>query len=118
VASAERALYSARAVLVGSGPGGDLRGLMKPPPAGPFMNLMLGNCTRVQLWRPEARLRLKESYYSFRDDTTVLHIALPLGLMLLRRSPPRDEALPAELRAALPPGAPAPPPPPRSHGRR
>lgn len=90
---------------MGSGPGGDLRGLLKPPPAGPFMHLMLGKATRVQLWRPEARLRLKECYYAFRDETTTLHVALPLALLLLRRSPPRDEALPAELRAALPPGS-------------
>ena len=30
----ERALYNVHAVLIGSGPGGDLRGLMAPPPAG------------------------------------------------------------------------------------
>ena len=30
----ERALYGVQAVLMGSGPGGDLRGLMTPPPAG------------------------------------------------------------------------------------
>jgi hypothetical protein len=30
----ERALYGVKGVLMGSGPGGDLRGLMTPPPAG------------------------------------------------------------------------------------
>ena len=75
-------LYTAKAVLVGSGPGGDLRGLMKPPPPGRFMNLMLGNATRVQLWRTEARLRLKEDYYAFRDDTTAFHILAPLALLV------------------------------------
>jgi hypothetical protein len=45
--------------MTGGGPGGDLRGLMKPPPPGPFLELMLGFATNVQHSRTEARLRLK-----------------------------------------------------------
>jgi hypothetical protein len=68
---------------------------------GPFMELMLGAATRLQLSRPEARLRLKEDYYAFRDRTTPLHIFLPLALLALRANPPRAADLPRE----LPPGA-------------
>ena len=99
--SLERALYNAHAVLVGSGPGGDLRGLMAPPPSGPFVELMLGAGARLQLSRPEARLRLKEEYYAFRDRTTPAHIVVPLALLALRANPPRAADLPRE----LPPGA-------------
>jgi hypothetical protein len=61
---------------------------------------MLG-ATRLQLSRPEARLKLKEDYYSFRDATNPLHILLPLALLALRANPPRAADLPRE----LPPGA-------------
>lgn len=97
----ERALYNAQAVLVGSGPGGDLRGLMAPPPSGPFVELMLGAATRLQLSRPEARLRLKEEYYAFRDRTTPAHILAPLALLALRANPPRAAALPRDVPPAL-----------------
>jgi len=97
----ERALYNAQAVLVGSGPGGDLRGLMAPPPSGPFVELMLGAATRLQLSRPEARLRLKEEYYAFRDRTTPAHILAPLALLALLANPPRAAALPRDVPPAL-----------------
>jgi|APGre2960657444_1045066.scaffolds.fasta_scaffold01251_4 hypothetical protein len=69
------------------------------------MNLMLGSAIKVQLSRPEARQKLKEEYYSFRDSTTPLHVVLPLLLLALRRRPPQEEQLPLHLRAALPPGS-------------
>jgi hypothetical protein len=97
----ERALYNAHAVLVGSGPGGDLRGLMAPPSSGPFVELMLGAAARLQLSRPEARLRLKEEYYAFRDRTTPAHILAPLALLALRANPPHESALPREVPPAL-----------------
>lgn len=68
------------------------------------MNLMLGRATRVLQSRPEARMQLKECYYSFRDATSPWHVVLPLVLLALRRAPTRDDALPLHLRAHLPPG--------------
>lgn len=97
----ERARYRLSAVLLGSGPGGDLRGLLAPPPPGRFVVMMLGSATPLQLQRPEARLKLREDYYAFRDRTNPLHCLFPSLLLALRAHPPRAADLPRD----LPPGA-------------
>ena len=98
----QRALYSVQSVMNGGGPGGDLRGMTKPPPSGPYLSLMLGPATNVQLSRTEARLRLKEEYYEFRDYTTPIYIAFPIVLLFLHRNPPTQKDL-GRLGADLPP---------------
>ena len=62
---------------------------------------MLGSATNVQLSRTEARLRLKEDYYAFRDRTTPIFILFPAVLLFLHRHPPAETGYTRELPPSL-----------------
>ena len=77
------ALYGARRVIQGAGPGGDLYGYMKPKTThSRFLRLFVGGAVEINSVRQEARLRLKEEYYHFRDQNTVVYVLAPLALLL------------------------------------
>ena len=59
--------------MQGAGPGGALQGYMKPNPNSKFMNLCVGNAVELASMRQEARMRIKEEYYNFRDRMTLLY---------------------------------------------
>lgn len=83
-AGLERALYEATSVLHGSGPGGDLRAHLPPANRGYFLRLMVGKEANVQSVMPEERLRLKEEYYEYRDQTSLIYVAFPAALLVGR----------------------------------
>jgi len=76
-------LYNARRVLQGAGPGGDLFGYMQPAfQHSRFLKLFVGGAVEINSVRQEARLRLKEEYYQFRDRNTLVYVFSPLALLL------------------------------------
>lgn len=79
---ARTSLYNARRVIAGAGPGGDMYGYMKPAPVGRFLKFFVGGAVEINSARQEARLRLKEEYYQFRDRNTLVYVIAPLALLL------------------------------------
>ena len=81
---ARASLYGARRVIQGAGPGGDLYGYMTPREArrSRFLKLFVGGAVELSSVRQEARLRLKEEYYRFRDRNTLVYVFAPLALLL------------------------------------
>ncbi len=75
-------LYNARRVIQGAGPGGDMNGYMKPAPVGRFLKLFVGGAVEINSVRQEARLRIKEEYYQFRDRNTLVYVFAPMALLL------------------------------------
>ena len=76
-------MYTARRVLQGGGPGGDLYGYMKPAIThSRFLKLFIGGAVEINSVRQESRLRLKEEYYQFRDRNTIVYVLAPLALLL------------------------------------
>jgi hypothetical protein len=79
--AAARALDAARRVLVGDGPGGDLRKLRAAPrPA--LLSAFLGASTSVASLRRDQALRIREEYARFRNRSAYAMFAAAVALLV------------------------------------
>jgi hypothetical protein len=90
-----QALETARSVVKGSGPGGDLRkyGITRKPA---ILQLLLGPCSNVVSIRKDQSIQLKEEYHRFRNNSAYIMTAfaglIQAGLMRAKAKAEAHEA--------------------------